>query len=170
MKFSGGWAPLKKYGALALVILVGLILLVWPKGAGPPAPDVTNTEAEVYDLDGMEKQLGRILSEISGAGRVEVLLTLKTDMEVVVVQDTETRNRRSGNGGTADTWDDEIRLKTVLAGGSPIVLKRVYPEFLGALVVCDGASDAKVHSAILDSVASLTGLRADSVTVAQRKR
>jgi stage III sporulation protein AG len=170
MKALQGWAPLKKFGALGLVVLTGLILLLWPKGAGPPAAPPRNAEEPVFKLAEMEMQLAGILSQITGAGRVEVLLTLKSDMEVVIAADTETRSRRSGTGGTLDSWDDETRVKTVLAGGHPIVSKRIYPQFQGALIVCDGASDAKVHAAILDAVASLTGLRTDSVTVAQRKK
>jgi len=170
MKTIQGWAPLKKYGALILVVLTGLILLMWPKGAGPPAASPRNAEELVFNLAEMETQLAAILSQITGAGRVEVLLTLKSDMEVVVAADTETRVRRNGSSGTIDSWDDETRVKTVLAGGNPIISKRIYPQFQGALIVCDGASDAKVHTAILDAVASLTGLRTDSVTVAQRKK
>ena len=166
MKLPEGLKPLKKYGALILVVLTGLALLLWPKGTGPPIVPAGEAAGDAFQVDILEKQLGLILSDISGAGSVEVLLTLKTDMEVVVVQDTDTRNRR---GGTSDTWDEETKTKTVLTGGVPIVLKRIYPQFQGALVVCDGASEPKVHAAILDAVTSVTGLRSDSVSVAQRK-
>ncbi|MCL1806996.1 MAG: stage III sporulation protein AG [Oscillospiraceae bacterium] len=161
--------PLKKYGALGLVILVGLVLLLWPKGGGEPPQTVMGTgPPEMFDLAAMERKMEQTLSAISGAGAVEVMLTLKTDMEVVVVQDTDTRSRREAEGGTVNSWDDELHAKTVLPGNAPIVQKRIYPQYQGALVVCDGAGDAKIHSAILDAVAALTGLRADCITVAKR--
>jgi stage III sporulation protein AG len=163
--------PLRKYGALLIVVLAGLLLLLWPRGAGPP-PDTEIPEAAggTFDLAAMERKLAGTLSSISGAGRVEVMLTLRTDMEVVVVQDTDTRSRREAEDGTVHMWDDERQAKTVLAGAAPIVTKRIYPRFQGALVVCDGAGNAKVQSAILEAVTALTGLRADTVTVAVRQQ
>jgi stage III sporulation protein AG len=161
--------PLKKYGALALVVLVGLLLLLWPRGADPPPANTSDPAGETFDLAAMEQRLAQTLSAISGAGRVEVMLTLKTDMEVVVVQDTDTRSRREAEGGAVNSWDDERKAKTVLAGAAPVVQKRIYPVFQGALIVCDGAGDAKVHTAVLEAVSALTGLRADAVTVAKRK-
>lgn len=170
MKISNVPEPLKKYGVLLLVILTGLFLLLWPRGADPPAAEAPQAMGEIFDLAGMESRLGDILSAIEGAGKVEVLLTLKTDMEVVVVQDIDTRSRGDAAGGTVTSRDDERRAKTVLAGAAPIIQKRIYPVFQGALIVCDGADSASVRTAVLDAVAALTGLRADSITVVKRKR
>ncbi|MCL2003814.1 MAG: hypothetical protein FWG72_07420 [Oscillospiraceae bacterium] len=160
--------PLRKYGALLLVAAAGLFLLMWPRGAGPPASAAPGTEGETFDLAGLERRLEQILSAISGAGTTEVLLTLKTDMEVVVVQDIDARSRRDAEDGAVTSSDEEHRTKTVLAGAAPIIRKRVYPEFQGALVVCDGAGSASVRAAVLDAVSALTGLRSDRVTIAQR--
>jgi stage III sporulation protein AG len=162
--------PLRKYGAMLLIVLAGLLLILWPKGAGPPEAELPGTIGETFELAVLEDRLEKILSSINGAGRVNVLLTLKTDMEVVVVQDVDTRIRRDSEGGSVSSSDDERRAKTVLAGAAPIIQKRIYPEFLGALIVCDGADNALVHTAILDAVAALTGLGADSITVAKRSR
>ena len=163
-------APLKKYGALGLVVLVGLLLLLWPRGSDPPPVQTPEPAGENFDLAAMERKLADALAAVDGAGRVSVMLTLKTGMEVVVVQDTDTRVRREAEGGAVRSWDDESHAKTVLANAAPIITKRVYPQFQGALIVCDGAGDAKIHAAILEAVAALTGLRADSITVATRQR
>jgi stage III sporulation protein AG len=168
MKIPNLPEPLKKYGALLLVIAAGLLLLMWPRGAGPPAAETPRAMGETFELAGLERRLAQILSAIDGVGRAEVLLTLKTDMEVVVVQDTDTRSRRDAEDGTVLSSDDEHRAKTVLAGAAPIIQKRVYPEFQGALIVCDGAGSASVRTAVLDAVAALTGLRADSITVLKK--
>lgn len=158
--------PLAKYKYLLLVILAGLVILLWPRGTDPPA--VTNiSDAEAFDLQEMERRLSETLSAISGVGKVEVMLTLKTDMEVVVVQDTDIRIHREEENRILD---DERQTKTVLTGtsgnGAPIIAKRIYPQYRGALIVCDGAGDVKVQMAVLDAVAALTGLRSDAVTIA----
>jgi stage III sporulation protein AG len=160
---------IKKYGALGLVILVGLVLLLWPRGAGPPDHAEPVSAGEAFDLAGMERRMEESLSSISGAGKVDVLLSLKTGMEVIIVQDADTRTRRQAEDGAVTSWDDERQDKTVLAGGAPIIQMRHYPVFRGALIVCEGADNAKVHAAVLDAVSALTGLRADAITIAKRK-
>lgn len=113
---------LAKYKYLLVVILAGLLILLWPKGAGPP--DTT----EDFNLPEMEQKLTAMLMSVDGAGVVEVMLTLRTDREGVV-----------------------------------------YPRYQGALIVCDGAGDAKTQMAVLEAVTALTGLRSDAVTVLKRK-
>jgi stage III sporulation protein AG len=169
MKIKNLPEPVKKYGALLLVVLTGLILLIWPRGAGPPEPEIPKAIGETFELALLEERMEQVLSAIEGAGRVKVLLTLKTDMEVVFVQDKDARSRYDAGNGVITSRDDEQRAKTVLAGAAPIVQKRVYPEFQGALIVSEGAGSASVRMAILDAVAALTGLRTDSITVAKMK-
>jgi stage III sporulation protein AG len=169
MKIANLPEPLRKYGALLLVILAGLLLLLWPRGSDPPSASLPATSDEIFNLAELEGRLAQILSAIEGAGRVEVLLTLKTDMEVVVVQDIDTRSRHDTGDGAVTSRDDEHRTKTVLAGAAPIIRKRIYPEFQGALIVSDGAGSASVRTAILDAVAALTGLGTDRISVVKRK-
>jgi stage III sporulation protein AG len=169
VKLSNIPEPLRKYGALLLVIIAGLLFLIWPRGAGPPAPEPPQAAQETFDLAVLERRLEEILSAIEGAGKVEVMMTLKTDMEVIVVQDVDTRIRRDIESGAVISQDDERRTKTVIAGAAPIIQKRIYPEFQGALIVCEGAGSASVRTAILDSVAALTGLRADRISIVRRK-
>ncbi len=161
--------PLAKYKYLLLVILAGLVILLWPRGTDPPA--ATNiSAAETFDLQEMERRLSETLSAISGVGKAEVMLTLKTDMEVVVVQDTNTRSHREMENDKPQVLEDERQTETVLTGssgsGSPIIAKRIYPQYRGALIVCEGAEDVKVQMAVLEAVAALTGLRSDAVTIA----
>jgi stage III sporulation protein AG len=165
---SNAGKPLVKYKYLLLVILAGLVILLWPRGTDPPDAAVL-PEPEAFDLQAMEERLAETLSAIRGVGNAKVMLTLKTDMEVVVVQDTNVRSHREMEGDRPQTVDDERQTETVLAGssgsGSPIIAKRIYPQYQGALVVCEGAGDVKVQMAVLEAVAALTGLRSDAVTV-----
>ncbi|MDR1693184.1 MAG: hypothetical protein LBR72_07485 [Oscillospiraceae bacterium] len=151
--------PLSKYKYLLLVVLAGLVILLWPRGNDSPPAAVTGTEA--FDLRAMEAQLEKLLSGVSGVGNAEVMLTLKTDMEVVVVSDTDYRTQREAD----QSLTEERRAEAVLTDAGPIIAKRVYPQFRGALVVCDGGGNATVRLAVLEAVAALTGLKSDAVTV-----
>jgi stage III sporulation protein AG len=48
-----------------------------------------------------------------------------------------------------------------------VTLKTVYPEYLGALVVCEGADNPTVAYQIVKAVAGLTGLGTDKIVVSK---
>ena len=61
----------------------------------------------------------------------------------------------------------ESELKT--GGESPVMIKQLYPEFLGATVVCDGADQPQVCAAVIEAVTSLTGISSERITVIKMK-
>ena len=150
-----------RYKYAVLVVLIGAGLLLLPAGrraAEAPA------EAQVADL---QAALEEILGNISGVGQVKVLLTLDSDGEAQLAQDTEL----SYSGNTASPEDYARRSKTVLVDGASgdetVVIRRVYPTYRGALVVCQGGGRAEVRLAVTEAVAAVTGLPSDRVTVAK---
>ena len=157
---------LGKYKLAIPVLLLGLLLILWPGERSP------KTEAGVsyapYPLREAEQSLEAALGAIAGAGQVKVMLTLKTDMTLVFQEDAKqkTDKRQDGQSSTAQS---EKESKTVLVGGSsaaqPLVIRRVYPEFRGALIVCEGGGDSAVRLAVTHAVMALTGLGSDKVTV-----
>ena len=46
-----------------------------------------------------------------------------------------------------------------------VVTREIYPQFRGALVVCQGADDPAVRLAVIEAVSALTGLGSDRVCV-----
>ncbi|MCL2030552.1 MAG: hypothetical protein FWG93_03315 [Oscillospiraceae bacterium] len=160
---------LGKYKVILPVILLGLLMILWPSsGKTPEAADVSYAP---FPLRETEQSLEAALGAIAGAGQVKVMLTLKTDMTLVLQEDVKQRNdvREEGAASTSLT---EREAKTVLTGGSsgrPVVIRRVYPEFRGALVVCEGGADPRVRLAVVQAVSSLTGLGSDKITVTAMK-
>jgi stage III sporulation protein AG len=163
---------LKKGGAaLVAVILLGALLLILP-GGGDKKQSASQTasppEEGAFSLPETESRIADALSEIHGAGRVTVVLTLKSSAETVIAVDTKTADKtRDGER------DYEKSTSAVIVGGSsaqsPVTLKRVYPEFLGALIVAEGADRAEVRLDILSAVSGLTGLGTDKITVTKMK-
>ena len=148
---------LEKFKYPALILLLGLALILWPSKQKPeaaPVPEQTKSAPSV------EKQMEDILSCIDGAGRVRVLLTLRTGDETVYQTDT------SGSKGQ----DSESRTATtVMAGDVPVVRQTVYGQYRGALIVCQGADSPSVRLQMVNAVAGLTGLSADRITVIKMK-
>ena len=74
----------------------------------------------------------------------------------------------------ASTWSPKRKSETVVVGtGSGtqevVVTNRVYPRYVGALVVCEGGGSAGVRLAVTQAVSSLTALPSDKITVLQGK-
>ena len=70
--------------------------------------------------------------------------------------------------------NDNQRSDTVIITGegraqTGLVRQVISPEYLGALIVCQGASDAKVRLWVVDAVMRVTGLTSDKITVLKMK-
>ena len=146
----------KKYQYVLLVVLVGVVLMLIPQRPRE-SQTVTQTE-EVVEAD-LQMQLAAILGQISGVGKVEVLLTEAAGADTVYQVDTRQ------NQSNADTViiTDRNREETGL-------VKQIFPPvYRGAVVVCQGADSAGVRLNVVDAVKSVTGLSSDCITVLKMK-
>ncbi len=158
----------------ALILLIGLLLVLIPsKKPTPQAPAHTETETSAPSEDdycrAVERQLARILSQIDGAGRVEVMLTLKAGQTVHYQTDFENSNQRNGESVNGSARQSTVILQRGSAYDEAAVVNTEYPSFLGALIVSEGAGDPAVRLALSAAVSSLLGLGADKITVVKMK-
>lgn len=158
-----------KYKFVGLTVLIGVGLLLWPSGkkttgTSSGSPAAAAPAAVEQDL---QADMEEILGTISGVGQVKVLLTVDSDGERQLAQNTEL----AYSGSTAAPEDYSRRSETVLVdnaeGDGTVVVRTVYPTYRGALVVCQGGDRPEVKLAVTEAVAALTGLSADRVTVAK---
>ena len=157
-----------KYKFVALVALVGIALLLWPGGgdSGQTVERASPQQVSAVQAE-LQQEMEDILGRIQGVGEVQVLLTVESDGERQLAQDSEL----SYSGSTTAPEDYSRSAQTVLvdAGNAetPVVTRTVYPTYRGALVVCQGGDRAEVKLAVTEAVAALTGLTADRITVAK---
>ena len=152
----------KQYRYAVIVVLVGMILMCLPAGKdrADPEQEVTSEQTAVTEVC-LEDSLTAILSQIKGAGKVEVLLTEAKGAETVYQSDSST-------GG------DSTRLDTVTVTDKErtqngLVRQINPPSYQGAIVVCQGADSPSVRLAIVQAVSSVTGLGSDHITVLKMK-
>ncbi|SBW03507.1 putative stage III sporulation protein AG [uncultured Eubacteriales bacterium] len=149
-----------QYKYVFLVILVGVILLLLPSFGGEeeavPTPALVGSTVE-FDLAAMEEKLADAISEISGAGKAKVILTLKSGPRQVVAVDESA------------SADENSSTTVVVSKGSgtqdAVVLQQVYPQYQGALIICPGGGEAAVKLKITEAVAAVTGLGAARISV-----
>lgn len=161
----GKFRTLWENGKFALPVLgLGVLLLLWPSGAGETKSTTSPETTAEETMAQQQKEMERILARIEGAGELHLMLTLESDGERTLAEDTE-----ETLGGSQDAPESQSRRETVVlsvSGGEEVVVtRRESPVYRGALVVCQGADRAEVKLAVTQAVAALTGLGADRITV-----
>lgn len=153
---------IKKYRYPVWVLLAGVILLMLPTGNNTKTGEViTVQDAQTgFSLAEFTAQTEKLLSCISGAGKVRLLLTLERDGNVTYLSDRQ----ESVEGESLRTQTQTV-LGREGSNDTPIPVTRDYPEFRGAVVICQGARDPKVILGIKEAISSLTGLGMDKITV-----
>ena len=155
---------LKKYRAVLAVLLAGVLLLTSGHSGNTEQVQTASADTTVsqsFDLNDFQQELQARLAAISGAGRVELMLSLDQTEESVYAVNTRQTSRSDSRSRESDV--------SVVSNGScgetPVTVKRVLPVFRGAVVLCDGADDASVRLSVTQAVSTVCGIGADKVTV-----
>lgn len=156
----------RKYKYVIVVLGLGIFLMLLPGGTENDKDiPVVEPQRDSICLEMTEEQLEAVLSKIDGAGEVDVLLTYASGERTVFHADE--RSASDENGQTRD-------YETVIITGSDrieeaLVAQVVAPEYLGAVIVCQGAENPSVRLAVSDAVSKATGLRTDRISVLKMK-
>lgn len=158
---------LEKYKYVLLVILAGALLLTLPSlgetKSGQSAETADGTAA--FDLDEMETKLEQALSKIDGAGKVTVVLTVKAGVRQVLAQD----DKSSVKDGDTQQETSTVVVSKGSGYEDVVALQEIYPQFQGALVVCDGGGNPAVKLKLVEAVAALTGLSSNRISICKGK-
>ena len=149
-----------------LFLVLGIVLMLLPGGNAEAEPAAGSPDAEAFDRGAVQEEMENILRAIDGVGELRLMLTVDSGTKRELAQDTIAE--RSGSE------DVKRKSETVVVGtGSGtqevVVTNRVYPRYVGALVVCEGGGSAGVRLAVTQAVSALTALPSDKITVLQGK-
>jgi stage III sporulation protein AG len=149
-----------------LFLVLGIVLMLLPGGNAEAEPTAGSPDAEAFDRGAVQEEMENILRAIDGVGELRLMLTVDSGTKRELAQDTTAE--RSGSE------DMKRKSETVVVGtGSGtqevVVTNRVYPRYVGALVVCEGGGSAGVRLAVTQAVSALTALPSDKITVLQGK-
>lgn len=160
---------LGKFKYPVLILLLGLILLLLPGKSQKPAAAAMSDEPEQQESGSLaitEERLSGLLSKVQGAGRVEVMLSLRTGEQTEYQMDTNSREEQEG----PQQQENSTVLYNSGNGTQSALVRRVEaPVYQGAIVLCQGADNPSVKLAIVEAVASVTGLGTDQITVVKMK-
>lgn len=166
-----------------ILVLVGILLLVIAMPVGNKKeegrteertgaaddPPVADTSASGEEL---EERLEDILSQIEGAGRVEVMITYKDSGTYVVEKDITTSDSTgeeaedSVSRNTKDVQSQETTVYDKTEGGdTPFISQELNPRIEGILVVASGGDDAVVKQNISEAVLALFPVEAHRIKI-----
>lgn len=157
---------LEKYKFVLLVALAGVLLLLLPTAnSGEDQSGGTDPPALSFDLEGLEHKLAETLSQVEGAGKVSVVLTVKASTRQVLAQDSSL----SKSEGTSQEEKSTVVVSKGSGREETVPLQQIYPMFQGALVVCPGGGDPAVQLELMEAVSALTGLGTDKISICKAK-
>lgn len=170
--------PGMKEWAIILVAGAFLLLLSVPDLFHKEKEETIETKAtalqtEIPDEDyveRMEKKLEKMILGIGEITEANVVITVKSTTEKVVLQntvsDTENLQESDGNGGTRSSLKQTEEKTAVLAGEKPYLTKELTPEICGVAAVVSGAESGDIL-AISEAVQALFGVPAHKVKIIQ---
>ncbi len=191
-KIKGGMAKWLKKDNLLILLLAGVLLVVIAlptekggQGRGTDAGQLAGgQETGVRESSGtgfsdteeyaayLEKRLEDTLSQVSGVGTVQVMVTLKATQELVLEKDMQTDSSSTteadSQGGSRTSQQASRSENTVYhTGGNnePYVVKTLLPRVEGVVVVAQGAGTGTINRNITDVVQALFDVEAHKVKV-----
>lgn len=154
---------IKKYRYVLIILVVGVLLMLIPEIKTKNQTVVESAPIE-NQID-TTAQLQQLLEAVSGAGKVRVLLTCSSGEKIIYQTDENTS--KTENGTTEDRKTVIITNDNRAEQG--LISQVIPPEYLGAVIVCQGAEKPAVRLAVTEAVSAATGLGADRIVVLKMK-
>ena len=126
---------LKRYQYVLLVMAAGVLLMMLPMGPSGGSEEAQGPpEGEgQFDLELFEEKLSQVLSDIQGAGKTRVVLTLKSGSRQILAQNVERDGERSasavtvGQGAGTDVYKRQLHPDAPVSGGAGGLSRRGRP-------------------------------------------
>ena len=183
----GGWLDriksLKK-DQILIILLSGVLLLViampsQEKEAANGGTSQTEIQSgtvilsQAGEQQALESRLQELLSHVSGVGKTQVMITLKSDGKKIVEKDKEQSQDRQENGAgneasssvSAQSSESTVYQKDGSGNETPYVTEHQSPEISGVLVVAQGGGNMSVVQEITEAVMALFGVEAHKIKV-----
>ena len=129
----------------ALIVVVALIASSSFSFSKSDSTDAQNVSSYITEL---EKKLSKSLSEVKGAGRVEVIISVESGFKSVYKEST--------NG-------------LVLVNGKPVVVTEGYPAITGVIIVAEGANNLSVKISLLSAARIFLNVGEEKIKILTRK-
>lgn len=154
---------LEKYKFAAIILSIGIFMMILPE----PVHEDVQHEVPVQQGESISRtqELENILCQISGVGKVKILLTEASGAETIY----QTDENRSVSQDSENLKVETVLVKNTDKEETGLIRSVSPPVYLGAIVVCEGGDSPTVKLSIVQAVSNVTGIPSDRITVLKMK-
>lgn len=160
---------------ILILLLAGVLLLVIVIPTGQEGGEMTETGDSVQVVsddtgrtkeEALEQRLAAVLAQAVGIGKVEVMITLKSDGRQIVEKDVEQQDITDTEtpAGSSSRRETTVLQKNAKGDESPFVSEVEAPKIGGVLVLAQGM-DAVMANEITEAAMALFGIEAHKIKV-----
>lgn len=142
-----------EYIVISIIAVLVVYFLVGGVFKRKSESESVSTFVEITDADSyceyIETKLKKCLESIDGVGKVNVTVTVNGEIEKVYATEKTTTGGLQGEKTTENV---------VTVSGKPLLVKEIYPEIVGIVIVADGGNNSVIKAKIIEAVTTCLSL------------
>lgn len=162
--------PVKNKWIIALLAGLLILIIAMPVSDKGEQSNTNETGQQTGQMEDdyagqAETRLKKVLEEMEGVGKVDVMVTLSASSEKIIEKDRETQKEEDRTTTREETvYDDSFG-----QGQSPYVTKELSPSVEGVVVIAEGGDRPVVVQNITEAVQALFDVESHKIKVVKRK-
>ena len=132
----------------------------------------SNSTSAEFDFENyssnLERKLENVISEIKGAGKVSIMISFDGGIRYEYAKQSEevtTSSTLSGGTNSKTTTNESLVIVTQNGKSTPLIVKQIYPDVVGVVVVSSGAKDVSVKLNIISAISTLLEISDNKIEV-----
>ena len=148
-----------QYFIIAILFVLLIIILFFFNKTDNKDTSENSYSIENY-INSLENKLSNVLSQVEGAGKVEVVISVDSGMENVLATEKIIKDTQYG---------EESVETPIIVNGNTVIIKELYPKIKGVLIVSEGAKNINVMRRIQEATVSLLDIDLNQIEILTMK-
>lgn len=158
-----------EYIIIGLFVVVLVVIYMSTTSAKSSDKTTLNTSSSLEEYGNhLETKLKSVLGNIKGAGNVSVMITFNgriTYEYATEKEETTTTSSVTSGSNSKTVTKEEVILINKDGQQVPIIVKEIYPEIAGVVIVASGADDVAVRLNIISATTTLFDISDNNIQV-----
>ncbi len=156
----------KKTMLIIVIGILGMLMISISEFSGDEVieTDIGNENVD-YNISNQKEELEKIIGEISGVGRVKVMVTYECSNEKIFAYDKAEQN---------EDKNQKISSEYIIVDGgneeNGLLLKEIFPKVLGVAVVCEGGDNPTVQNEITMLIKAVYDISSNNISISEMRK
>lgn len=162
-----------------ILFIAGFILLIFPNFFKYKKNKIIEDSNNQKFIEKIQQDLEDMVSNIEGAGKSKVLITLEEGEETIYLaekkENSQTVTDENSYSQNLKRKTDDIEKKYITTKDSngnenPVIIKKLEPKIRGAVISCQGAKNKEVRKSIIKIVSVALDINSSKIYVTKFKK